>query len=261
MTPDDRDVSFTLLGPLEVRKDGRDHAPTAPKILQLLAMLLLRPGKVVPAELIIKELWADNPPRSVRTTMQTYIWQLRRCIEENGLAADGDEILATKPPGYVLHVASAQIDVFAFQRFGQQGRTLLDERRHAEAAAAFRSALGLWWGPPLANVNSGPVLSAYAMDLQEQRRTVQHLRFQAEIEAGMHRDLIGELRSLVATNPLDESLHSQLMQVLSRSGRRVEALATYRQLRAKLNEELGLEPCLELQDLHHQLLSAGERVA
>jgi DNA-binding SARP family transcriptional activator len=254
----DEGVTFTLLGPLEVVKDGINYAPSAPKILQLLAMLLMRPGKVVQIDSIIQELWADDPPRSVRTTMQTYVYQLRKCIERNGLAPDGEELLVTRAPGYLFRVDPAQIDVTLFQQLCQQGRESMTARRYADAATSFRSALALWTGAPLANVNCGSLLSAYAVDLQEQMRAAQQLRIQAEIEGGNHRELIGELKFLVSTNPLDEGLHGQLMQVLSRSGRRSDAMAIYRQLRSRLHAELGVEPCDELQLLHHGLLSVGE---
>lgn len=251
-------VTFTLLGQLEVLKEGRDLAPTAPKILQLLAMLLTRPGRVVPNDSIIQELWSSSPPRSVRTTVQTYVYQVRKCIEQNGLAPDGEAMLITKPPGYLLRIDPIQVDVFAFQRQCRQGRNLLETGSCAEAAEEFHRALALWSGPPLANVNCGPHLSAYAVDLQEQRRNARHLRIEAEIEGGMHRDLIGELRSLATANPLDEGVHGQLMRVLSRSGRRSDAMATYRRLRCRLDAELGVEPCDELQLLYLDLLTVRE---
>jgi DNA-binding SARP family transcriptional activator len=133
--------------------------------------------------------------------------------------------------------------------------------RYSEAARTFRAALALWAGSPIANITCGPVLSAYAVDLQEQRRNAHYMRIQADIESGLHRELIGELRSLVAANPLDEGLHVQLMLTLSRSARRLEALEVYRELRATLNAELGLEPFEELQALHHELLCAGDNAA
>ncbi len=251
-------VTFTLLGPLAVLKNGQDCTPTAPKIMQLLAMLVLRPGKVVQFDSIIEELWGSAPPRRVRTTVQTYVYQVRRCIEANGLAPDAEALLATRPAGYVFRIDPEQVDVFTFQHLCREGRELLDEGRYAEAARSFRTALDMWSGPALAGVNCGSVLSAYAVDLQEQRRAAQHLRVEAEIEGGLHRELIGELRSLAASNPFDEMLHGQLMRVLGRSGRRSDAMATYRQLRARLTAELGVEPCDELQSLHHELLSVGE---
>jgi DNA-binding SARP family transcriptional activator len=249
---------FRLLGPLEVHKDGRDVAPTAPKVMQLMALLLFRPGRVVPTDTIVDELWSSGPPRSVRSIVQTYVYQVRRCIEQHGLAADVDAMLVTRPSGYLLQVEPDQIDVFEFQRLCRLGRQALEDRRFADAAGLFRSALGLWSGAPLASVDCGAVLTAYVVDLQEQRRNARHLRIEAEIEAGLHRELVGELRSLVTANPLDESLHGQLMRVLAGSGRRLDAMATFRALRTRLTTELGVEPCGELQTLHHQLLSADE---
>jgi DNA-binding SARP family transcriptional activator len=254
-------VRFSVLGPLEVLKDGVDHAPRTPKILQLLAMLVVQPGKVVHVDSIINELWANDPPRSVRKTMHTYVHHLRKSFEHNGLVPDAEDILITKPPGYLFRIEPSQVDVFAFQRMNWQGRELLRDGNYVDAAHSFRTALDLWSGPPMANVQCGPVLSAYSVELLEQRRSALHMRIEAEIRSGMHRDLIGELRSLVAGNPLDEGLHGQLMRVLGRSGRRSDAMASYRQLRARLNDELGVEPCDELQLLHRELLTEGEHTS
>lgn len=253
---DESPVSFTLLGPLEIRRNGRDYAPTAPKVLQLLALLLLTPGRAVHIDTIIRELWSGEPPRSVRTTMQTYVYQLRKVIDRHRLGLHPEKMLVTKPPGYVFRVSPAQVDVFAFQQLCQQGKDALSVRDYPAAARDFRLALSLWSGSPLANVECGPVLSAFVVDLDEQQRAALHLRIQAELAGGMHRELIGELRSLVTTNPLDEGLHSLLMRALNASGRRSDAMATYHGLRTVLNRELGVEPCDDLQRLYLELLSA-----
>lgn len=258
LLPDDpKGPRFHLLGLLQVIHNGVGHGPTAPKIRQLLAMLLLRPNRVVEVDTIAHELWADQPPRSARTTIQTYVYQLRRMFERSGLAANGDEMLLTRTPGYLLRVDPERIDVVIFRRLLQQGREHLRNEQYDQAAAVLRRALALWSGPPLADVDCGPYLSAQVLDLMEQRRNAHHLRIEADIAIGLHRELVGELRSLVATNPFDEGLHAQLIRVLERSGRRNDALVAYRNLRATLNRELGLEPCAELQRLHRELLSVG----
>lgn len=253
---DDGIVHFAVLGPVEAVKSGDDYAPTAPKLLQLLAMVILRAGRPVHTDSIIEELWSGPSSRHARTTVQTYVYQLRRMIEIGGFADRGDDMLVTKAPGYVLRVDHDQIDMFVFQRLCQEGREAWHRHHYEEAAGLFRDGLSLWSGPPLSNVNCGPRLSAYAVDLTEQRHYARHLRIEAEIEVGLHRELVGELRSLVATNPLDEGLNGQLIRVLDRSGRRSDALDAYRGLRTVLNEELGLDPCADVQQLHHDLLSA-----
>src|SRR5207248_2712035 len=128
------EVRFRLLGPLEVVKDGADYAPTAPKVMQLLAMLLMRPGKTVHTELILEELWSDDPPRSVRSTLQTYVYQLRRCIEQNKLAPDGEALLLTRRSGYVFRIDPPQTDVYEFHQLHARGRRAMDEHRYADAA-------------------------------------------------------------------------------------------------------------------------------
>ena len=169
-------------------------------------------------------------------------------------------MLATDPSGYRLNVDPAVIDVFEFQRLHRIGRDRLAARDHAAAAKSFRAALDLWSGAPLANVHCGPTLAAYTVYLVEQRRNARDLWIEAEISGGGHRELLGELRSLTTANPLDETLHAQLIRALGLSGRRSDAVASYRRLRASLNDELGVEPCAELQVLHHELLSEGHPI-
>ncbi|CAM4010245.1 AfsR/SARP family transcriptional regulator [Kibdelosporangium persicum] len=250
------DVTFTVLGQLRMVSADKDVAPTTPKLLQVLAVLLTRPGQVVQTETIQRELWRDRLPRSAQPTLQTYIYQLRSLFRQAGLTGQPDRLLVTRRLGYVLRIEPWQVDVHRFQQLCRDGRMLMADCRFGEAAARLRSALDLWSGPPLANVQHGPVLSAYTIDLQEQRRNAQILRIQAEVESGQHRELIGELRSLADTNPLDESVYAQLIRVLDRSGRRGDALHAYRRLRTHLNEELGLEPGAELQRLHQHLIDS-----
>ncbi|MEU0793628.1 AfsR/SARP family transcriptional regulator [Amycolatopsis sp. NPDC005961] len=256
--PADGDVRFSVLGPLEVLRDGVDYAPSAPKVLSLLAVLVMRPGKMVHIDTLIRELWSDNPPRTVRTTLHTYVYHLRRCIVEHGLADDAEKLLVTKQSGYTFNIDPSQVDIHRFVQLQQTGYERQGTGDYAGAAEACRTALDLWTGPPLANLHCGPVLSAYRTELLELRRSVLHLRIEAEIVSGRHRELIGELRSLATGSPLDETLHGQLMRALGRSGRRSDAMAVYRMLRTRLAGELGVEPCDDLQLLHRDLISEGD---
>lgn len=249
---------FSLLGPVEVRTDDRDHTPIAPKLRQLLALLMMRSGHTLHPEAIVHELWSrEAPPRNVRGCLQTLVYQLRRALDDAGPAASGRHVLAVRPPGYVLRVEPHQLDVVVFHQLVRQGQEAFHAGQHEQASRLLRAGLGLWSGEPMANVRCGPVLTAYVLELQEQRRAARYLRIQAEIEAGRAELLIGELRALVAADPLDEGAHAQLMQVLGRAGRRSEALALYRKLRERLIDELGLEPCEAVQQLHREVLRAG----
>lgn len=148
-------VEFRVLGPLEIVHRGRQCTPSAPKVLQVLAMLVLRANRVVPIDSLIEQAWGDNPPRSALTTIQTYIYQLRRFMEREGLVDNGEDVIVTRAPGYLLRVRPEQVDLQRFLMLADRGRACLKRQQYAEAARHLRAALALWYGSPLANVPSG----------------------------------------------------------------------------------------------------------
>ncbi|WJK38252.1 AfsR/SARP family transcriptional regulator [Solwaraspora sp. WMMA2056] len=250
-------LHFQVLGPLEVfDDDGTVVTPTPPKVGRVLALLLLRANQVVSTDAIIDELWGEDPPPSAVGTAQTYIYQLRKCLDPR--IRTGGEWLLTKPPGYLMRIAPSQLDATTFEALSRQGRQMLERGQPEQAAPLLRRALELWQGQSLANLRRGGLLQAHAIRLEEDRMRTLELRIQADAELGLHRQLIGEIRSLVATNPLNEWLYGQLMVALARTGRRGEALQTYQDLRRVLDHQLGLTPQPELQRLHRELLSHGE---
>jgi SARP family transcriptional regulator, regulator of embCAB operon len=246
-------LEFRILGPLEVLDQGVLRTPTPPKVRCTLALLLLRANQVVPLDALIEELWGENPPNSAVTTAQTYIYQLRKAFGEQ--SGQDCEWLATRTPGYLMRVSPAQLDTSRFETLFDRGRQALHAGAPEEASRILREAMGLWSGPALANVSLGRLLEAHVVHLTELRSRALELRIQADAELGRHRELIGELRGLVAADPLNEWLYAQLIVALSRCGRRSEALQCYQELRLVLNEQLGLDPQPELQRLQRAVLT------
>ena len=250
-------LRFQVLGPLEVFDGDRMCTPTPPKVSRVLALLLLRANQVVSMDSLIEELWGEHPPLSATGTAQTYIYQLRKFLDPRSQRAGGAEWLITKPPGYLTLVSPHQLDATAFEAMSRRGRQLLEAGEPEPAAQLLRRALDLWKGSSLANVQRGTLLEAHAVHLEEQRMRTLELRIQADAELGQHRDLIGELRSLVAIHPLNEWFHGQLIVALSHSGRRGDALRAYQGLRRVLNDQLGLDPQPELQRLQQAVLGGN----
>jgi DNA-binding SARP family transcriptional activator len=245
-------MGFAILGPLAVVAQGRDFTPTAPKVRQVLAFLLLRRNQVVRVSELVDELWNSHPPDSAMTTLQTYVYKLRKDVLDPCALAR----LYTKPCGYLLDLADENIDLSVFEQLSLQGRLALESGDPARAAELLSEALSVWRGEALVGVSAGEVLSAYVTRLEENRLQALEMRIEADMRLGRHPELVSELKVLVFTHPLHERFHAHLMTALGRSGRRCEALDVYRRLRAMLIEELGLEPSAPLQRLHQSLLSA-----
>ncbi len=250
---------FNVLGNLEVIHNGRSITPSPPKVRRVLALLVLRANQVVHPDSLIEELWGQTPPKSAITTLQTYIYHLRKEFAEEGLDSSGRELLVTRLPGYTLQVTRHSLDAEVFDRLVRDGHDLLERGCYAQAGALLREALSLWTGPALANVSLGSELEAHAVALEERRMHALQLRIQADMEMGRHRELIGELRLLTATYPLNEWFSSQLITALAQTGRRSDALHAYRKMRAVLRSELGLEPSPDLEQVQRAVLTSAAR--
>ncbi|MEV1027087.1 AfsR/SARP family transcriptional regulator [Streptomyces sp. NPDC050264] len=254
-------MDIEVLGSLAVREHGISIAPTAPKPRQVLALLALNADHVVPVSTLIEELWDENPPRSARTTMQTYILQLRDLIGE-ALLRGGDEqakakdILVTLPGGYRLQTRGGTIDYQELERRAGAGYRAMDAEDYAGAAKKLRDALALWTGTALADVQAGSQITLEVSRLEETRLCALDQRIEADLRLGHHRGLLSELTVLVKKYPMHESLHGQFMLALYRSGRRGEALNIYQHLRTTLVRELGLEPSAALGKLQRSILMA-----
>ncbi|MFH0246534.1 BTAD domain-containing putative transcriptional regulator [Streptomyces sp. HK10] len=254
-------MDIEVLGALSVREHGISITPTAPKPRQVLALLALHADQVVQVSTLMDELWEDEPPRSARTTLQTYVLRLRELIGD-ALAEAGEErvtakdVLVTLPGGYRLNTRGGFVDFREFERRAGAGYRAMDAEDFSGAARRLRDALALWTGPALADVQVGNRAELEVRRLEESRLCALDQRIDADLRLGRHRELLSELTVLVNRHQLHESLHGQFMLALHRSGRRGEALNVYQRLRATLVRELGLEPSSALSRLQRSILVA-----
>ncbi|WP_186356073.1 AfsR/SARP family transcriptional regulator [Streptomonospora sp. PA3] len=245
-------ITFRILGPLRIESAGRDCSPSAPKLRQLLALLLVHVGEVVHIHDLVDELWEEDPPNTAVGSVRTYVYQLRRLLVAEGL--DGGR-LSSKHSGYVLRVAPETLDLTAARRLAAEGRSELAAGRPQHTARVLREALALWRGPALTGVPHGRYLRAIAAELDELRKHTLEASIRADLMLGRHRDVIGELRHLVASDPLDEGANALLIDALSRSGRRHDAFRVYEDVRKGLRDELGVDPGPELQQVRMAVLT------
>jgi DNA-binding SARP family transcriptional activator len=256
-------MKIKVLGALNAEVNGISIVPTAGKPRQILALLALYPGRVVPVPILMEEIWGTELPQSSLTTLQTYILQLRRLL---GTAMGPDvpgsakDVLATRYGGYLLQIPGDAVDVKAYERLVAEGQQAFEDGVDEHAAARLREALDLWEGPALVDVRVGPILEIEVLRLEESRLVARERRIDADLRLGRHVELLAELTDLVARNRQHEGLHSQAMVALYRSGRQAAALDVYRRLRQRLIEELGVEPSPQLQRLHQAMLAVDPRL-
>jgi YVTN family beta-propeller protein len=229
-----------ILGSLQVRDDGRERSVGSGRQRALLAVLVLHNGELVSSERLVDALWGERPPATAAKALQGYVSQLRRSLSA--------EAIETRGSGYALR--DAETDVAEFER-------LLDRSRGEQprdAAATLRTALALWRGPPLVDVEYELWAQPEIARLEDLRLAALDARIAADLELGDHARVVSELESLVVEHPLRERLHTQLMLALYRCGRQADALEVYALVRARLVDELGIEPGPELQALQRGIL-------
>ncbi|HTF08430.1 MAG TPA: BTAD domain-containing putative transcriptional regulator, partial [Asanoa sp.] len=235
-------MEFRLLGPVEVVDGDTTLGIGRRQERCVLAILLLEPGQLVPVGRLVELLWSGEPPRGARAVLQTYISRLRALL--------GDSARIELHNGaYRIQVDPRSVDAHRFSDLVARARETADPRSRGDL---LRTAVALWQGPALDGI--GPGRERLGARLEEARKTALDLRIVADLDAGRHAELVGELTELSAGAPLDERLTGHLMTALFGDGRRAEALGVYTKARDRIRDDLGLDPGDELRKLHTAIL-------
>jgi DNA-binding SARP family transcriptional activator len=250
-------MEIRLLGPLRITEHGVSYLPTAPKQRQVLALLLMHANRFVSTATCLDELWSGQPPRTARTTLQTYVMHVRHVlasVPSVGSPSAARDLLDTRDDGYVFRAAPGSLDIDVFRQRVADGRRAARAGEDLLAAGALRAALDLWYGPALVDIRTGPVLSIALADLERTRLAVVHECVATDLALARHRSLVSELTALTRRHPLDETLQGQFMLALYRCGRPVEALEVYHRLRERLLAELRVAPGARVRALYRGIL-------
>ncbi len=244
-------MQFRVLGPLEASRGEEPVRLAGERQRALLAVLLVHANEMVTIDQLIDVLFgeqrSDNAPNAIRVAVS----RLRHALGDD----DGEDVLLTRPGGYLLNVGPEQLDAVLFERGLRHGQQLLESGDPQAAGDELQEALALWRGSPMADLAVLEFVQPEIRRLEELRLVAVMERIGADLAMGRHAGLIGELEALVEAEPLQERLRGQLMLALYRSGRQADALAVYREGSERLREDLGLEPSQELRELERSILS------
>jgi DNA-binding SARP family transcriptional activator/Tfp pilus assembly protein PilF len=241
-------VECRILGPVEVLVDGLPVKLNRRRERHLLALLLLHVGSAVSTQRLIDLLWPDGPPDATSGALHTVVSRLRSALA----GVDGVAVVRSGD-GYAAAVDPDAVDAHRFRRLVERAMRAGDAATRADLT---RRALSLWRGEALAGLGSEATRHVACAGLNELRRTALDLRVGADLALGRHEELIAELTEIVAAEPLDERFVAHLVVALYRAGRRTEALTTCQRARARLADELGIDPGMRLQRLEVAVLRA-----
>ncbi|TXS62073.1 AfsR/SARP family transcriptional regulator [Streptomyces sp. me109] len=241
-------VRYRILGTTQaLRTDGTAVPVGGARLRALLTVLALRPGRTVPAAVLVDEVWDGDPPADASAALQALVGRLRRALGADAVgSADG---------GYRLAAAPDDIDLHRFERLAGEGARALADGDPAKAAVILDDALALWHGPALADL---PDRAAEAVRWETRRLDVRRARLAAALALGQAEQSLPELTALCDLHPLDEPLHALRLRALRDAGRPAEALAAYESVRALLADRLGSDPGPELRALHGELLRPAD---
>ena len=75
-----------------------------PRQRAVLALLLLEANRVVSMDRLAEDIWGGHPPEGWATTLQTYVFHLRRALEPGRARGVAGDVLVTRGRGYLLRV-------------------------------------------------------------------------------------------------------------------------------------------------------------
>jgi DNA-binding SARP family transcriptional activator len=260
-----RVVEVGVLGPVVARLDGREVDLGTPKQRALVAALALYGGRPVAVDTIVDLVWSDQPPAGVAGTLQAYVSGLRRVLEPERRRRAPATVLVTAAPGYALRLDAGALDAERFERLvDEQHRRVQLLSRHGPpvlsaddlgaCTAALDEAVALWRGTPYAELDEAPQAVGERTRLEELRLVALEDRAVARLALGEHATVAADLEALTGEYPLRERLWGLRALALTRAGRQADALQVLREVRDVLDEELGIEPGLELRDLQTAVL-------
>ena len=253
-------MEFGVLGGLSVEDSDGRHLPTAPKQRQLLGLLLLHAGEVMPVRTCVTEIWGEHPPPSAATTLQTYVMHLRRLLARMpsvGSREAAHDRLRTTGQGYLIVVRPEELDLLRIERLVEQAGRAADD---ATVARLLRGALALWDRPVLADVRTGPVLQSAVTHWEGRRLEVHEAYLDARLRLGRYRDVLAELAVLTRRHPTHEALHARYMTALHETGRAGDALDVMSRLTDRLARDLGVAPSPAIGRLQSAIRLGGSAV-
>ncbi|MGJ6962141.1 AAA family ATPase [Streptosporangium sp. G11] len=253
-------LTVQVLGPLRVWRDGVEIDTGPRQQTYLLALLLMRAGRPVSSSELLDLVWDDNMPTSAMNIVQKYVGTLRRLLEPDLPARAPGSYLHRRSGGYQFDDSRVALDLAEFRRLLGLARTARNGHRFEDAADAYEEALSRWRGSAgdglALSTAASPLFASVNRELLDACVEAAH----ATVPRGHAKRILQSLRLAAWIAPIDETIQATLMTTLAALGQQAEALSVFDTVRARLADDLGIDPGPVLREAHRHVLQQAEAV-
>lgn len=235
-----------MLGGLELFiKEDQQGAPRAlqrpptAKSQSLLAYLILRPGRIVPRELLGGMFWGDRPEARARRSLSTALWHIRRCFPGHDPISGGIHDVRFEKAFPI------QVDVHRFETLAS-----------AENVPELEECVRLYKGELLEGLYDDWIIDARYV-LQEQYVAALGKLMAVYENQSRPRHTLNTARRLLQENPLREDVHRAAMRAYCALGQRNHALEQYQTCQEVIRQELDVETLPETRRLFQDILAGN----
>ena len=262
-------LSLSLFGVFQATLEGASVRNfRSDKIRALLAYLSLQAGRPSRRETLAALFWSEWGDEEASNNLRKSLHRLRQTLDAHqpGFSA---QLLTITRQDVTLDTALIHVDVARFQTL--LAAVAAHPHRHLHLCRAclerLAEAVDLYRGELLSGFSLGDAIAFEEWLLVERERLHQQAMLALAQLATAHEQR-GEFALAdrfaarqLALEPWREEVHRQRMRLLALSGQRSQALAQYAQCRRILEQELGIAPSPETEQLYAQIARGEAKMA
>ncbi|MDA2892132.1 BTAD domain-containing putative transcriptional regulator [Mycolicibacterium sp. BiH015] len=251
----DTSLRLQILGPLRLWRGNAELDVGPPQQACVLALLLAREGRPISTGELIDLIWGQDAPASAVNVLHKYIGALRRLLEPTLPVRATGSYLLRRGNGYLLTAGPGTLDLVSFRDFVASAEAALSRRCGESALDDYVAALELWTAPAADGLAQGPAAMGVFAGLNNLFFDTCTAAAELALSLGRPERVLTALQLAAVMAPLHEPLHASLITALGAAGRQGEAIAVFRAVRARLANDLGIDPGRALKAAHQRVLA------